>query len=163
MEDYIIVLLILVAFCVVWMGALLLSFNRHSHISKEQLEKDAILKRAMGRLQAWLISTTFWMVVEYLLVIVPFVSNVVVIYLATENTVNSQAILIYSAISLSFIVFGYTINPQRHKKCYRKAYSVLDTAINNYLLTFAQNPSTEELVGAISAGEKYIDTSYDVE
>lgn len=165
MGKYIILFLcVLVSFGVVWLATLILSFNRHSRVKWKQLENDTILKRALGRLNAWLIAATFWMVLEYLFVIIPFIANVIVIYLSTERYPSASLILIYSAISLSFIVFGYSINPQRHKKSYRKAYDVLDIAINNYLLSPAPDISLKEtLAKAISDGERYIDASYDVE
>ena len=165
MGNYFVVgLVVLIPFLVVWAATLFLSFNKYIHISKQRLTEDILLKKAVGRCSAWLISTTFWMLAEYLLVIVPFVTNAIVIYLSLNSAANKEFILVSSIVSSALVVFGYAINPQRHKKCYRKAYANIDNEINKYLLS--SNPSRaekESLVNAIQTGEGYIDGSYDIE
>ena len=151
-------------FATVWIITLILSFNKYSKIDKHLLSEDCILKKAVGRLRAWLISMTFWMVLEYLFIIIPFVSNVIVIYLSRNGFQKQNAITVFSIVSLSFIVFGYAIKPQKHKKCYRKAYSVIDKAINDYLVSLGDEKTGQNaLIEAIKAGEGFIDYSYDIE
>ena len=165
MNNYTITILATISpFLMVWLTTLVLSFNKYSYVRKETLTNDYTLKKAIGRASTWLIATTFWMLAEYLLVIFPFVANSVVIYLSLNAVSNKEYILVFSIISSASIVFGYAINPQRHKKCYRKAYTHLDNEINRYLLTAdADLTNQESLVEAIATGEAFIDGSYDIE
>lgn len=165
MNTYIIVALtVLIPFLLVWLVTLLLSFNKYSRISKETLKGDYLLKKAVGRCSTWLVATTFWMLAEYILVIVPFVTNAIVIYLSLNTETNKEFILVYSIVSSALVVFGYAINPQCHKKCYRKAYAKLDNEINRYLLSkSSDNAEKEALVKAMQDGEGFIDRSYDIE
>lgn len=159
-------LVVALPFFLIWVITLLISFTNYSHISKQMRNEDVLLKKAVSLSSTWLTATTFWMLAEYLLVIIPFVTNAIVIYLSlyAEDNPNNEFILVYSIVSSALVVFGYAINPQRHKKCYRKAYTNLDSEINRYLLS--PNPSTVEkaaLVKAMQVGEEYIDISYDIE
>ena len=166
MIDYLKVgLVIALPFFLVWVITLIISFINYRHISKQMKEKDALLKKAVGLAKTWLTAATFWTCTEYLLVIIPFIANAIVIYLSLEAVGNgkNEKILVYSIISSAFIVFGYAINPQRHKKCYRKAYTILDYEINKYLLASNPNEEREFLVKTMQSGEKIIDISYDVE
>lgn len=165
MKNYVIVsLAVLLPFLLVWVITLFLSFNKYSHISKQLLKEYCMLKKAVGRSGTWFIATTFWMLAEYIFVIVPFIANAIVIYLSLNLNDNEEFILVYSIVSLAFIVFGYAINPQRHKKCYRKAYVNLDDEINRYLSAIGSGTAQEELlIKAMHDGEKFIDGSYDVE
>ncbi len=165
MSHYIIVgLTVLLPFLLVWLITLLLSFNKYSHINKDTLKKDFTLKKAVGRCNTWLVATTFWMFAEYILVIIPFVTNAIVIYLSLNTETNKEFILVYSIVSSALVVFGYAINPQRHKKCYRKAYTNLDNEINKYLLSATPNDAEKEaLIQAMHDGESFIDGSYDIE
>ena len=164
MKCNLIIISVLVPFVIVWIITLLLAFNKYSKIDKDLLRKDYVLKKAVGRSRTWLISTTFWMLAEYLFIIIPFVSNVIVIYSSVSTTNNPDSITVYSIISLSFIVFGFAIKPQNHKKCYRKAYSLMDKEINKYLVSVeGDNSDKNALIGAIKDGEGFIDLSYDIE
>ena len=128
---------------------------------KDKIASDTYLAKAYHRLGAWFTATILWTITEYLFVIVPFVSNVIVIYSTdVENlTNNTPAILVFSIISLSFIVFGFSINPQRHKKCYRRAFTYIDSCINEYLV----NPNPNILKKGIEGGEGFINPSSDIE
>lgn len=152
-------------FFLVWVITLIISFINYRHISKQMKEKDILLKKAVGLAKTWLTAATFWMCTEYLLVIIPFVANAIVIYLSLDTGCidKSEKILVYSIVSSAFIVFGYAINPQRHKKCYREAYSILDYEINKYLLASDPTEERESLVKTMQSGEKIIDISFDVE
>ncbi len=151
-------------FFVVWIIAIFLSLNRYNHIRKDMLAKDFLLKKAVGRSRTWLIAATLWMFTEYAFVIIPFVANAAVIYLSIEPYVCKECVLFLSIVSLSFIIFGYAINPQQHKKCYRKAYAVLDNRINLFLVSSEGTITTDKnsLIEAIQTGENYIDGSYDI-
>ena len=122
------------------------------------------LGRAFDRLSVWYKATILWTITEYFFVILPFACNVVVIYLTNTDKTDTELVLMYSIISLSFVAFGYAINPQRHKKCYRRAFCCLDNSINEYLTNFdAGNPNTTILDKGIKDGEECIDSSYDIE
>lgn len=165
MHEYLRVGLAIVSpFFLLLVITLIISFINYRHISRHMKENDALLKKAVHLAITWLTAATFWMCTEYLFVIIPFVANAIVIYLSLDARCNgnNEKILVYSIISLAFIVFGYAINPQRHKKCYRKAYSVLDHEINKYLLSSNPNEERESLVKTIQSGEELIDISYDV-
>ena len=140
----------------------------HKHKARMQIKnvKDLALERAFHRFSVWYKSATLWTVAEYVFVIVPFISNVIVIYLTNinEDQTDLKVILLHSIISLSFIVFGYAINPQLHKKCYRKAFRCLDNSINEYLSALdSGNPNSAILDKGVKDGEDYIDRSYDIE
>ncbi len=128
---------------------------------KDKIASDAYLAKAYHRLGAWFTATILWTITEYLFAIVPFVSNVIVIYFTNINEVkdNAPVILIHSIISLSFIVFGFAINPQRHKKCYRRAFTHIDACINEYLT----NPDPNILKKGIEGSEGFINPSSDIE
>ncbi|MBE7046455.1 MAG: hypothetical protein E7396_03465 [Ruminococcaceae bacterium] len=136
-------------------------FSNDKHFIKEKLENDTELSRTYHRFYVWYKSTILWTITEYLFVIIPFISNVIVIYLSNIKDIasNTPVILFHSIISLSFIVFGFAINPQRQKKCYRKAFTHLDSCINEYL----SNPKPDILRKGLKDGEKFIDPSCDIE
>lgn len=136
-------------------------FSKEKYFIKEKLEKDTELSRTYHRFYVWYKATILWIITEYLFVIIPFISNVVVIYLTNIKDIigNAPVILFHSIISLSFIVLGFAINPQRQKKCYRKAFTCLDSHINEYLT----NPDPNILKKGLKDGEKFIDSSCDIE
>ena len=135
--------------------------SKENKLIKDKISNNTDFARAYHRLSVWYTSTILWTITEYIFVIVPFVSNVIVIYLTNINEAkdNAPVILIHSIISLSFIVFGFAINPQRHKKCYRRAFTHIDTCINEYLT----NPDPNILKMGIKDGEDFIDPSNDIE
>ena len=143
------------------------AISLHKYKVKMQMKntKDLALERAFHRFSTWYKSAILWTIAEYVFVIVPFVSNVVVIYLTNTNgnRIDAETILLHSIISLSFIVFGYALNPQRQKKCYRKAFRCLDNSINEYLSALdSSNPNSAILDKGAKEGEDYIDCSYDI-
>ena len=149
----------------IWCITLLTCRRRGKIYNEKGMENDVIFQNALRRLNVWLTAATFWMIVEYLCVILPFVANAIVVYLAIEAD-KAAEITVYSIISLAFVVFGYAINPQRHKQCYRKAYAQLDSAVNTYLVQFAdgnvEKSYIEKITEALEHGEKEINASYDV-
>lgn len=171
MDSYIIIHLALTAtiailpFLLGWLFSFL-SFQKDKRRIKDELKNNSPLYRAFHRLYVWHKATVLWMIAEYLFVILPFVANVIVIYLTNVGGENPQivVILFYSIVSLSFVAFGYAINPQRHKKCYRKAFSCLDACINEYLLDLdGDTKNTDILNKGIKDGEGFIDGSFDIE
>ena len=155
---------ILFVFLLAWVFSAI-SLHKYKVRMRMKDSKDLALERAFYRFSAWYKSATFWMIAEYAFIIVPFVSNVIVIYLTNINRdpIGAETILLHSIISLSFIVFGYAINPQRHKKCYRKAFRCLDNSINEYLSALdSGNPNSAILDKGTKDGEDYIDESYDI-
>ena len=160
MNTYILLLgVVVLPFIIVWLVSLAQSFSKEIRIDKHAADDNIILMRAISRHKAWLIATTFWMMIEYLFVIIPFFANVIVIYeSALSAGTDIEIILVFSIVSSAFIVFGFAINPKQHKMCYRKAYSCLDYALNEY---FSFNPNEELLVESIRKGEQFIDGAYD--
>lgn len=143
-----------------------LNFQKDKRRIKEELKKNSPLYRAFHRLYVWHKATVLWMIAEYLFVILPFVANVIVIYLTNVGgaNLNVEVILLYSIVSLSFVAFGYAINPQRHKKCYRKAFSCLDACINEYLSKLDDDTKNTDILNkGIKEGEGFIDGSCDIE
>ena len=136
-------------------------FSKDKRFIKEKLENDTELSRTYHRFYVWYKSTILWTITEYMFVIIPFISNVIVIYVTNIDGIvgNAPLLLFHSIISLSFIVFGFAINPQRHKKCYRKAFTHLDSCINEYL----SNPNPDILKNGLKDGEGFIDPSCDIE
>ena len=143
-----------------------LSFQKDKRRIKDELKKNSPLYRAFHRLYVWHKATVLWMIAEYLFVILPFVANVIVIYLTNvgDGNPNTEVILFYSIVSLSFVAFGYAINPQRHKKCYRKAFSSLDACINEYLSKLDDDTKNADILNkGIKEGEGFIDGACDIE
>ena len=156
---------VLVFFLAGWFFAYLCLRNDKMY-GKIKETNDSALDRAYHRFAVLYKSAILWTIAEYVFVIVPFVSNVIVIYLGNTNreSINMDLILFHSIVSLSFIVFGYAISPQRQKKCYRKAFRCLDNCINEYLLTRdVGNPDITILNKGIKKGEDFIDNSYDID
>lgn len=156
---------IVFAFLLAWFFS---AISLHKYKVKMQMNdtKDLALERAFHRFSTWYKSAIFWTIADYAFVIVPFVSNVVVIYLTNINEypIDAETILLHSILSLSFIVFGYALNPQRQKKCYRKAFRCLDNSINEYLSALdSGNPNSAILDKGSKEGEDNIDRSYDIE
>lgn len=150
----------------VWLIHLIVSL-RKKVLYREGLKENIFMKNAVERLNGWLMAATFWMIIEYMCVILPFIANVIVIYLSAMSNAKMSEILFYSIVSLSFIIFGCAINPVCHKQSYRKAYSVLDNAINDYLRELDSNESLsneqKKINFAIANGESIIDKSYDLD
>lgn len=155
---------IILLFVIVWVVNLFVCLRNKSHY--KNVINAPLLNLAIKRLNAWLTAATFWMIVEYIFVIIPFVANVIVVYISSDSLMSQKEILFYSIVSLSFIVLGYAVMPTRHKQGYRKAYSVLDASINKYIQQTNENTDLkalqENMISAIEEGETYIDDSYDV-
>lgn len=153
------------ALIVIWCINLVICQRRGKIYDKPYLQEDLVFQNALRRLNKWLTAATFWMLVEYLCVILPFVANSIVIYLSIGEA-HAKEVSIYSVISLGFIVFGYAIKPQLHKQSYRKAYTVLDAAINEHFTKFnndsRNDDSYRKITEALELGEKEINASYDV-
>lgn len=147
----------------------LLFSGMYLHMYKTKIKvkgiDDIALERAYHRFAVWYKSSILWTIAEYVFVIVPFVSNVIVVYITntSADTIDGEVILLHSIISLSFIIFGYAINPQRHKKCYRKAFRCLDSSISQYLSTLNSGKSSSYILDkGTKDGEDFIDETYDV-
>ena len=150
---------------VIWVISLPLCHRSGKIYNKANIKENLVLKNAILRLNIWLAAATFWMLVEYLCVILPFLANSIVIYLSIDG-VHPKEVSIYSVISLGFVVLGYAIKPQLHKQSYRKAYVILDTVINEYYANLNSDTQNKEfykrITEALELGENTINASYDV-
>ena len=154
-----------VVLVMIWAINLFVCQRNSSIYKRADLKDDIAFQNALQRLNKWLTATTFWMIIEYLCVILPFVANSIVVYLAVDNE-KTVEITVYSIISRAFVVFGYAIKPQLHKQCYRRAYALLDSAINEYFIQFNTDQSKNEYIvkitKALESGENEVNASYDL-
>ena len=163
MYIWVLVLTLIGIFVFVWLFSLVITLRKRCMYQDRNKDK-LFLKNAVQRLNTWTVAATFWMIIEYLCVIIPFVANVIVIYYCYNLKENSTIVMLLSIVSLSFVVFGYAINPVRHKQSYRKAYYVLDEAINTYITESdidGDNERQNKVNDAIKEGEGFINNSYD--
>lgn len=144
---------------------------RLKRFNKTNLRDDEVFQIAFRKCNLWRTVSMFWMIAEYIFVIVPFEASIIVIYILAKPTLlpcEQYEALMYSIISISVIVFSFAINPKRHMKCYRAAFTHIDESINHFLIVFQKSESNlesaqKDLVKAMSEGEKIINPSYDID
>lgn len=151
-------LLTIVFAAVVWIASWIISSLKFWHYSKE-LRENHIFKRAKKKRNIWLSMAMLWLIVEYVGVIVPFEASCLALIENTIGDSNKRATIIYSIISMVFVIVIYAIHPHRHTAGYRRAYKEIENSINNCI---SEQPKGNVLVESLKKGEDYIDGGFDL-
>lgn len=102
--------------------------------------------------------SVLWLTLEYIGILIPFESSCIVLLLNAFDRQSTFTNILYSALSMVFVVLVYAINPHKHVKGYRKAYEIIEDAINRH--TEADN---NELCNALRCAENYINMAFDID
>lgn len=159
-----IVLLTILVILFVWLVISLLSCDWKR--KRYRKNDDYIFQKAVRKCNLWLIAPMFWMISEYVFTIIPFESTVIVVYLDAYKPYQNNEIILYSIISLAFIVFGFAINPKRYMRSYRNAYVKIDHSIDIYIEKSTNKDdriAQKELIDILHECEQIINYSYDIE
>ena len=143
---------------VVWIASCIISSIKCWHYPKE-LRKNHLFKRAKKKRNIWFSMAMLWLIVEYVGVIVPFEASCLALIENTIGDSNKKATIIYSIISMIFVIVIYAIHPHRHTTGYRRAYKEVENSINNYI---SGQPKDNELVESLKKGEDFIDGGFDL-
>ena len=118
---------VLVLFCA---GTLVLCTNKSILQDTGKIEK-AILKRR----NIWLKSSIIWLSLYYWVVLNSILTTLFVIYISCYEDMTKDEmrvrIFFYSSVSLFLAICPYIVNMMDVSKAYRKAYCLLDDAINS--------------------------------
>lgn len=94
-------------------------------ITKQRI--DTIIKKR----NFYIRQSVFWMMLNYAISILSISANIIVLYIcAYGRELKEEHILIYTIISLCLTVFLLSVNPQSYYRRFRKAFRVIDNAIN---------------------------------
>ena len=102
--------------------------------------------------------SVLWLTLEYIGILIPFESSCIVLLLNAYNKQSVFTNILYSALSMIFVVLVYAINPHKHVKGYRKAYQKIDDAINRQMIC-----NDNELCKALADAEKEINMAFDID
>lgn len=124
--DWIFISTILIAsvFCA-W--AMIFGAKKAYNIGFSEKFRFFIIKR-----NAFLRSSIVWLAIYYWLHLGSILATITVIYLSVYNSANTKRIFVYSVISLFFIFAELVLQPKTVSLGYRKAYILIDTALNTY-------------------------------
>ena len=158
----------------VWLIISLLSWDWRKKELKSQIpvfRDDKIFDKAFRNVNLYRTAMMFWTMAGILFVVVPSIANIITILNSWYIQERQGDIVLYSILSTALIVVAYAVKPQKHERCYRRAYTILDNAVNKYVGT-AQNrevgveefkKAKNELIDAMGLAERCIDPSYDAD
>lgn len=132
------------------------------YTESEELKTDFIFMKSVRKCNIWLSISVLWLVVEYLIVILPFELTAAILYLEhIGNEANRTFIILLSIFSLACVIISSVVRPHDHMQGYRKAYVELDNAINKYIGEKSGDDTI--LIDALHAGECFISRGYNVD
>lgn len=100
--------------------------KRPSYIDEALNERiDYILKKNF-----FLRNSISWMMSFYALSVLSACSSILVLFLCAYAKDADEAIFVFSAISLCMTIFIMAVNPQNYYVKFRRAFGILDDAIN---------------------------------
>ena len=116
-------------------------------------EKQELYVEACKTLNTWQIGSTCWQVTEYASVVISFLCTGLVVYIEAAHLQDAGKVIMYSFLSLAFMMFQYAVSPKAHAIQYRKAFIGLKKAIIEYQ---QDKDKMGIVIEAIDAGEKEI-------
>ena len=116
-------------------------------------EKTELYIEACKTLNTWQIGSTCWQIAEYASVVMSFLCTGLVVYIEAMDLQDAGKVIIYSFLSLAFMMFQYAVSPKTHAIQYRKAFIGLKKAIIKYQ---QEKEKIDIIIDAIDAGEKEI-------
>ena len=158
----VLVLTILIAAGIVWIISSQNRINLSGFPDIQELKTNFIFMKAVDKCDTWFSISVLWLVVEYLIVILPFELTATILYIEhKEEGKNRTLIILLSVLSMAMIIMANVIRPHDHMEGYRKAYVRLDNAINLYIEK--EDKDDMVLINALNEGECYISGGYDVD
>jgi len=100
-------------------------------------------------------STISWQIIDISSAVLSLVATGLVAYIAASGISDNGRIVIYSFLSLGFMVFQYARDPKKSAQGYGKAYKGIDDAIS-ILEVDPTKDNLDALVSAQSKGEEII-------
>ena len=125
------------------------------------MDTDATFE-AKRKLKSWFWLANIWRAIDYTIIVISFLSSMTVICSEAFNkNNNSEIVMIGSVVAATFTMLGFAIEPKKHMRGYRRAYSCL------YEKMILENESPKGkpkvICDALIEGEKIINDSYDVD
>lgn len=122
-----------------------------------------VFEKAKQKNAEWFIMSETWLILEYLGVILPFEFSAAVLFIEVieKEKSNHAAIMLFSILSMVFIILVYSIRPHEHMRGYRQAYVQMDNKINCYLI--GGSKEDEILIHGLNEGESLINGGFAVE
>lgn len=99
-------------------------------IQNDDLSDDDF-QRIISTMYLWERSFITWMALGYFLKIASVYSTIVIIYIA-GTTSDINAIILYSILSLLFVIFDLLLNPLKTSSGFRIAYTKIKTTVYKY-------------------------------
>ena len=122
------------------------------------LEKEAEKKQ-----KQWFWLANIWRAIDYLMVIIAFLSSIVVVCVETMvQGDNTHIVIVGSTVAATFTMMSFAIEPKKHMKSYRNAYIHIYEKRINYIKN-GKPEDTRVLGEAIINAESMINQSYDVD
>ena len=129
----------------------------------KDFQGSVVFEKAKRKNAEWFFMSETWLVIEYLGVILPFEFSAAVLFIEVfeKEKSNHSAIMLFSILSMVFIILVYSIRPHEHMRGYRQAYVQMDNKINCYLI--GGSKEDEMLVHGLNDGELLINGGFEVE
>ena len=152
--------IVVVTLCLaLFIDFLIVIFNSFSNARYiKDCNAKSLLNKAMKKSNIWFNMSVLWLTLEYIGILIPFESSCIVLLLNAYNKQSVFTNILYSAISMIFVVLVYAINPHKHVKGYRTAYQKIDDAINRQMIS-----NDNELCKALAEAEKDINMAFDID
>ena len=117
-----------------------------------------IKEEAYSKMKSWFRLANVWRVIDYTLPTASFISSMIVVFSGVVYS-NRILILLFSVIAAVLTMMSFAIEPRKHMRNYRIAFSRIYSAIIQYEETNGKNRAILE--NALLQAESMINSSYD--
>lgn len=138
-----------VSFIIIY--AAIVAFHKsESCILDQDLVNDYLFTMANSKCRTWLDISTLWTMFKVLVIIMPFMSSALLLYIGLESSISKIDIIVISTVSMVFTIFSSSFDLSFHAKQYRDAFDAIRPAINDYIV----NRDKNKLAKALNEAEK---------
>lgn len=128
----------------------------------QELKNDFVFMKAVNKCDTWFSISVLWLVVEYLLAIIPIELIAAIVYIEhSEKESNRIFVILFSVLSIALIIMTNAIRPHDHTQGYRRAYVVMDHTINTFI--GKEEKDNTILIDAMNVGECYISNGFAID
>lgn len=134
--------------------------KKYAVLNADNKESPSIIE-AKRKKSLWLFLANIWRVIDYGIAILSFGASMAVVYIETNISIYNKWIISILSISAAVLMLiSFAIEPKKHIRNYRTAYTRMYSA----LWIYRDSQDYDKIIAyVLSQCEKIIDSSYDVD